>query len=1203
MALYHFNTKLLSRSSRNTVRAIAYRAGCELYDQQTGQTFNYTDKPVQQVELLLPKDTPTWATEIQELMVEARQKGVQAFVDMAESAEKRCDARVWREFEFSLHRELTEEQNKALAREFVQDQLCGRGMATQINFHFDVDKLTGEAKPHCHVTTMTRRLVEDGLSSKKEAEWDKKSLLFELREQWANYSNFHLKLNGHDIQIDHRSYKEQGIEMEAQPKRGRGTIEQEKRIQKLEGGDEFSFVTDKARAFYDVQLRNLYRILRNPEIVFDIVTKHHSTFMWADVQKKIHQYVEDTHLFNRIDAKLKNSNELIPLRYDPESNNSTIYTIRRMLTAEKSLVKTANSLGKVQSHGVEVHHTENAIAKANEELKEHGGLSSDQKNAIHHLVDEGQIKCVVGIAGAGKTTALEVCHEIWKAQGYAVYGLAPTGKASQNLESKTLAGSSLEQSGIPSITLHKFLKSYEEGRCQYNERSVLVLDEAGMVDMGRFEKLLGAVKELGVKLIVVGDGAQLQPVEAGPAFRLVTTRLGKAELNTVIRQKEEWQKEATVLFGQQKTAEAIKAYAEKGYVHIVEEKLPSLKTPEGCVKLYEISHRVSSLIYREMTKEIQTENLQSSNLYPFIKNHQDFGRYLHWKGIERKVAESILKNAEECRPILEERFIDPLKLALQLVDKKQPKNIQREEAQELLKECKLDHLIGIQRPIGIGVEVREQAKEELIQNWYAAFKESPSKASLMLAYSNRDVNDLNQFARTLLKTSGHISGTEFIYTTKKEVEDDFRRTRILKIQKSFSKGDRIVFTKNKYWSGIRNGTMGTIMELDRQKIAVKLDEGKEISFAPNLNPHFDHGWAITVHKSQGTTVDRTFVLASFEMTQNLAYVSMTRHREWVKVFGSSCDFWRPEKLPQVLSKSGEKLSAADYLDTESLSQLMRKDDLLIVKIFQRMSNELEAMGAVTKQAFQNVADHFLGIRQEKEIRILPESVREEIRAEELFRQKKDQDLVSHFHEDHLHLDFSVPLQKENNQRKEDLFVQKESQKSTTKISPSSTQTLGDKPNQKTFWQTIKASLKGERIKGESCQANSSSPEFSGKRGPSLLYTPTILEKEAYQQPKNAKENYMTDGLKKEMLGKSLYQKITTQKTSHKIPKVASEELKRDMLGDKFYNKSYKKPQDSKSAKMNKLSWVYTFSHIEENQAHHEQDISISEKTISRGRKR
>ncbi|MBL8676221.1 MAG: AAA family ATPase [Alphaproteobacteria bacterium] len=924
MALYHFSTKLLSRSSRNTVRSIAYRAGCELYDQQTGQTFNYSNKEeVQHVELVLPQGAPSWAIEIQKLMAEDRQKGVQAFVDRVEAAEKRKDSQVWRECEFSLHRELTGEQNKSLAREFVQDQLCGRGMGAQMNFHFDVDEFTGEEKPHCHVTVTTRRLVEEGLSSQKEVEWNAKSLLFELREQWANYSNFHLKLNGHDIQIDHRSNKERGIEMEPQPKWGQGIGEQEKRIQKIEEGDKLSFVTDKAKAFYDVQLRNLYRILKNPESVFDIVTKHHGTFMWADVQKKLHQYVDDTHLFNRVDAKLKNSNELIVLQYDPENNNPIIYTTRRMLAAEKSLVETADSLGKAQSRGVKARHIEKAIAKANEELKKYGGLSSDQKNAIHHLVDEGQIKCVVGIAGAGKTTALEVCHEIWKAEGYAVYGLAPTGKASQNLESKTLVGSSLEQSGIPSTTLHKFLKSYEEGRCQYNERSVLVLDEAGMVDIERFEKLLGAVNELGVKLIVVGDGAQLQPVEAGPAFRLVTTRLGKAELNTVIRQKEEWQKEATFLFGQQKTEEAIKAYAEKGYVHIVEEKLPSSKTPEDFVKLYEISHRVSSLLYREMAKEVQVENLQSSNLYPFIKNHQDFEQYLRWKGIERKAVLSILKNAEDCRPILEERFLDPLKLALQLVGKNQPKNIQREEAKELLKECKLDHLIGIQRPVGSGVEVRKQAKEELIRNWHSAFKASPGKSIIMLAYSNRDVNDLNQSARTLLKKSGHISEAEFTYNIKKEIEDDFGKTSTLKQQKGFSKGDRIVFTKNKYWSGIRNGTMGTITELNNQTIRVKLDEGKgisgkELSFAPNLNPHFDHGWTITIHKSQGTTVDRAFVLASFEMSQNLAYVAMTRHRDWVKVFGSSLENKRRVDPSQFFFTCGVRKKSS-FLFTCSIS--------------------------------------------------------------------------------------------------------------------------------------------------------------------------------------------------------------------------------------------------------------------------------------------
>jgi hypothetical protein len=145
---------------------------------------------------------------------------------------------------------------------------------------------------------------------------------------------------------------------------------------------------------------------------------------------------------------------------------------------------------------------------------------------------------------------------------------------------------------------------------------------------------------------------------------------------------------------------------------------------------------------------------------------------------------------------------------------------------------------------------------------------------------------------------------------------------------------------------------------------------------------------MTIHKSQGTTFNQVYVLASFEMTQNLAYVAMTRHREWVKIFGSSLDFWRAEKLPQVLSKSGEKLSAADYLDAESLNKLMQTEDHLITKMFERIAGELDAMGTVSKKAFWQVADHFLGINREKEIRVIPEGIREEVRAEEIRQQER-----------------------------------------------------------------------------------------------------------------------------------------------------------------------------------------------------------------------
>src|SRR3990167_8158184 len=331
MALYHFSAKVLSRSSRNTVGALAYRAGCKLYDDKTELSFDYRSKPVEHVELLLPKNAPEWAVEIQKLIEVDRQKGVQAFCDKVEAAEKRIDAQVWREFEFALHRELTHEQNMALAREFVQDQICTRGMVAQLNFHFDIDKKTNDEdypqeKPHCHVVMTTRPLDENGLSPKKERDWNRKELLSELRVQWQDYSNFHLKLHGHDVQIDHRSHKERGIEMEPQPKMGKNVLELEKRLQKLEGDENRTPITDKAKAFHDVQLRNLYRIMRRPEVVLEIVSKHHSTFMWADVQKVLHRYIDEVPLFQKMEAKLKNSNELLLLKSDPEGHS--IYTTR-----------------------------------------------------------------------------------------------------------------------------------------------------------------------------------------------------------------------------------------------------------------------------------------------------------------------------------------------------------------------------------------------------------------------------------------------------------------------------------------------------------------------------------------------------------------------------------------------------------------------------------------------------------------------------------------------------------------------------------------------------------------------------------------------------------------------------------------------------------------------------------------------------------
>jgi Ti-type conjugative transfer relaxase TraA len=1017
MAIYHHTTRMIGRSNGgNPVKALAYIAGVQLADQKTGEIFNFKDKAVEDVQILLPGNAPAWAKEIQKLVGEDREKGLQLLSNIANAAEKRGDGQVYREIEFSLPRELTSEQNKKLAEEYVQDQFCGLGMLAIQGFHTEVCEKTGELNPHCHTFFLTRELTEEGLSPKKNRDWNQRELHEQWREQWAQYASFYLKMHGHDITLDHRSYRDQGLDIEPQVKLGKGVNEQEKRAQTKEemrraasseakgaegeksvdsfqegssqkqGFVEAMPATDRVQELRLIQLRNLYRIMRRPETVFDIVTRHHATFMWGDVQKILGRYVDETELFQRLDARLRNSKELLLLKMngvrdqEGQIEERAIYTTRSMLKAEKELVNTAESLASRHSHAVSSSAVEHGLNRLQEKLQKEGHhLSEDQERAIRHLTAEGQLKCIVGYAGAGKTTALEACRDIWEAEGYRVYGLAPTGRAAQNLEG----------SGIFSQTLHKFLKAFDEGRSQCSDKSVVILDEAGMVDVGRFETFLGAIQSLGVKAVVVGDSGQLQPVEAGPAFRLVTKRVGVSRLEEVVRQKEEWQREATVLFGKQESQKAIQTYQERSHVHLVDESLPGTHKVEDVLRRYEISARTSGLIFRAIMKDLQEQYPKKNTVFPYVKQHEDYKEFLKWRGIQKEAGKEILGKSDVYRGALEARGLDPFEMARLFVSKEQSKPSQYKEASEILKTKKLDHLIGVERAPHHSVEVRGVAKASLIADWQKTYHEAPHKSILMMAYSNRDVRDLNTQARTYLQTSGVLDKEEITYTITREVEDDFGRRTKLKEERLFSKGDRVVFTRNKADLGVKNGSIGTILSLDKNTIAVELDKGKTLTFSPHLFSFFDQGWAVTIHKSQGTTVDKSFLLASHEMNQNLTYVAMTRHREDVHVYGSTLDFWREEKVSEILAKLGEKLGAADYLDAHSLAKLMKEEDRFLGKLFTRLSDELQAMGAVSKRAFYAVADHFLGQSsersRERDILLKPETIREEDRAQDLFR--------------------------------------------------------------------------------------------------------------------------------------------------------------------------------------------------------------------------
>ena len=887
MALAHTRLKVFSRSSRRTVGSLAYRAGVCLLDKETGELHDYSKKQVHSVDLLIPEDAPQWAQDLQKKIAENRTAGVQELSDIAEAAEKRKDSQVYREYEFSLHRELTDAQNKELALKFLQEQFCSRGMMVKANFHFDVDK-EGNRKPHCHAVMLTRRLEEHGPSKLKDRSWNHKDLATEWRKEFCNYSNEAFKKLGLDIVLDPRTYAEQGINIEPQTKLSRNTLEIEQR-HGVNPKDILSTpVTTRGQDFQQISLRNLYKIIDNPKIVLEDISKQQMTFMWGDVVKFLARHIDDQALFERVCLKLQSSEELVCVK-EGGSLSQRVFTTKTRLEEETRFVENVRSLKHSHTHSVDPTVVQSVIDSTNHAFQERSkkpkaSLSDDQVRAIRHMASSNQLSFIEGYAGAGKTTVMRGMKEIWEANGYKVYGLAPTGRASDNLA----------DCGISSQTVDRFLRSYEHGQNQLNSKSILVLDEAGMVSSKNFTALIEAIKELGVKLVACGDRGQLSPVEAGAPFRLAINEIGKADLTTVLRQKVPWQSQATSLFGEGKTEDALRLYGEHGRIKIVEESLPAT-----IVEQYNISRRITGNIAHEMNQDIERAKEHGEEL-PF-KKHHDYGLFIDWKNTRDTCTKEIFQNIKTYKDVMKEMGVDGVDFCNKVINHPQ-KITQEYDKYRLAKKLEVDWRIDVTHTC----DPRLETKKELISDWFKSTQDHPEAKQAMMAYSNRDVLHLNMMARQLKKESGEIGKDEFTYTIERNDGEELGTRKIILEERTFSKGDQIVFTENNTGLGVRNGTLGQITSLDKSKITATFkEEGveKEVSFSPNLYKRFDNGWALTIHKNQGATVDLAFKLASFEEYKNLSYVGMTRHEKDAKLYGSDFDFYRDEKIYDRLGRT------------------------------------------------------------------------------------------------------------------------------------------------------------------------------------------------------------------------------------------------------------------------------------------------------------
>ena len=231
--------------------------------------------------------------------------------------------------------------------------------------------------------------------------------------------------------------------------------------------------------------------------------------------------------------------------------------------------------------------------------------------------------------------------------------------------------------------------------------------------------------------------------------------------------------------------------------------------------------------------------------------------------------------------------------------RRQRENWQRDATRDLAT-GKTGHALGAYRSRGMvhEAQTREQARDDLIDRWDRDRQASPDRSRIILTHTNDEVRALNEAARGRMRAASDL-GDEVRVTVERGM-------------RHFASGDRVMFLQNERGLGVKNGTLGTIEQVSAQSMTVQTDDGRSVRFDIKDYNRIDHGYAATIHKAQGMTVDRAHVLATPGMDAHSSYVALSRHRYGVDLHYGRDDFANPDRLTRTLSRDRAKDMASDY---------------------------------------------------------------------------------------------------------------------------------------------------------------------------------------------------------------------------------------------------------------------------------------------------
>jgi conjugative relaxase-like TrwC/TraI family protein len=400
-------------------------------------------------------------------------------------------------------------------------------------------------------------------------------------------------------------------------------------------------------------------------------------------------------------------------------------------------------------------------------------LYAEQEAAVWHCVGGERISIVKGPAGTGKSLGFDVTRESYELGGHRVFGLAPSGSASASLQSSA----KIEETS----TIHSFLMKVEHKDPRYrlslSDTDVIIVDEAGMIDLRTLHKLFTHTSKAGAKLILGGDAQQLEAVGSASSLETLIELVGAAELVNIARQPD-----------------------------------PTIND-------------ISQTWFAGPT-------------------------------------------GTDPRDALE----------------------------------KMEDLGLIKRPDQPG----QEAIDVMMSHVQATHEEGVSwKDMVLLADRNKQVRALNERVRDYRKNIGELDESQ-------ELTIRIAKRRQGPREIDLAPGDRVMLRRNavigKDQQQVFNGDRAEVVGLrlvekedgkDDVAISVRMDRtGDVISFLESEYNAIDHGYSMTVHKSQGLTLRNAFYLVGETTDRRLAYVAFTRSKEACLIFVD-----RDEDVYEALKKN------------------------------------------------------------------------------------------------------------------------------------------------------------------------------------------------------------------------------------------------------------------------------------------------------------